>query len=56
MTNEQFDALMNVIEAMIDAKCSEDSNKRRHLEWASASEQTARELLVTDSPLGATDQ
>ena len=58
MTGIQFDALVDLITALIDdhelyqrnARCDVDIRRTTNIL------NTSRELLVTDSPLGATDQ
>jgi hypothetical protein len=59
MTTDQFDALMNAIDALIDAKIAENqaySAPQDFIKWANTAEQTARELLVTDSPTEDSNQ
>jgi hypothetical protein len=52
MTNEQFDALVDLITALIDDHELYQRNARRDLDIRRTTNilSTARELLVTDSP------
>jgi hypothetical protein len=53
MTTEQFDALMNAIDAVITANLALNlkwTDPQKYTDWANIAEQTARDLLVTDSP------
>ena len=53
MTNEQFDALMNAIDAVVTANLALNlkwTDPQKYTDWANIAEQTAREILVTDSP------